>query len=102
MKPEDQKIILADILKAAQSGDTATVSEKITELSEDYGKVNADLVLASGKVEELTGKYDAVQKQNLALFLKQAGLPTPEQTQEEETKKADFADLFDPITGKLK
>lgn len=101
MKVEDQKIILADILKAAQAGDTAAVSEKITVLSEDYGTVNAALTLATGKVDELSGKYDAVQKQNLQLFLKMGSPAAPEQVQEE-NKKPDFADLFDPTTGKLK
>jgi hypothetical protein len=101
MKPEDQKMILADVLKAAQSGDTAQVSELITKLSEDYGAVNADLVLNTGRVHELTGKVTALQEQNLKLFLKMGDTPIPEQVQDED-KKLKFEDLFDPKTKKLK
>ena len=102
MKPEEQKILLSEILVASQAGDTALVSEKITALSEDYGTVNAALVLATSKVNELSGKNTALQEQNLKLFLKQGAVVIPDKTDEDEKKKLDFADLFDPETGKLK
>lgn len=102
MNPIEQKQLLADILQAAQAGDTAVVSEKITALSEDYGAVSAELTLAKGKVDELAGKNAALQDQNLKLFLKQGAVVIPATPDPEPDKPARFEDLFDPVTGRLK
>ncbi len=98
MTVEEHAAILAEIL--ANPSDTATVSEKLTILSENYGSIVAEKAAADLMVAELTEKNEKLIQQNMELFLKVGNVPESAPPEQGETIPT-YDDLFDE-NGNLK
>jgi hypothetical protein len=93
MKPEEQKKILADILSSRD--DQAKVSELLTQLSDDYGAINAESVLAKAEAEKLKKDNESLRDVNMRLFLKVGVVPAQDPDPEPDPEPdPDFAQLW--------
>lgn len=83
--------------------DEGKVSELLTEIADDYGKVISDLTVAQQETQRLKEANERLKEQNMNLFLKIGGnpAPAPKPDEDPEDKRRDFNSLFDE-KGRLK
>ncbi len=83
--------------------DEGKVSELLTEIADDYGKVTTDLTTAQQELQRVKEANDRLKEQNMNLFLKIGGNPEtpPPPKDDDEGKRRDFNSLFDE-KGRLK
>lgn len=83
--------------------DEGKVSELLTEIADDYGKVTSDLTLAQQEAARLKEANERLKEQNMSLFLKIGGNPIePDNGKKDpEPQRLGFETLFDE-KGKLK
>lgn len=98
MNRNEHSNILAAILAAAS--DPATVSDKVTQLSDDYMGLLAESEINRETITGLKKQNEELIKQNMKLFLK-VGVSQETPIQELEEKRPTFESLFDE-NGNLK
>ena len=82
--------------------DEGKVSELLTEIADDYGKVITDLSTSQQELQRIKEANERLKEQNMSLFLKIGGKPEqPPVPPVEEPERRDFESLFDE-KGRLK
>lgn len=94
MTKEEHTQAIQDIRKLVNDDD-GKITELLTNLSDDYGKILAENSDYKLKNEKLTNDNDKLRDTNMRLFLKVGTTEKEEEEPEEKEEKLTFENLFD-------
>jgi hypothetical protein len=97
VKREDHTNLIRDI--RLNLNDEAKVTDLLTQLSDDYGSVTADLESTKQTAESLKTQAESLREVNMRLFLK-VGNPIPVKPEHDpQEDRLKFEDLFNEKGG---
>ena len=97
MKREEHTNLIRDI--RLNLNDEGKVTELLTQLSDDYGSITADLESTKKTTEELKAQAESLRETNMKLFLKVGNPITPEKPTDPNEGRLKYEDLFNEKGG---
>lgn len=97
MKREEHTNLIRDI--RLNLNDEAKVTEMLTQLSDDYGAITADLESTKQTSQELKAQAESLRDVNMKLFLKVGNPIPPDKPSDPNEGKLKFEDLFNEKGG---